>query len=99
MKKAEREHLARVAELGCVACYVQAGVWGTPGEIHHIRHGQGFGQRAGNYDVICLCEPGHHRNNDKEAGKVAIHGNTGCGAFEALYGTEEELLEITRNNL
>lgn len=45
MKKAEREHLNKVAELGCVACYVQAGVWGTPGEIHHLRAGQGREQR------------------------------------------------------
>lgn len=98
MKKADKEHLGKLAALGCVACYVQYGVWGTPGEIHHIRDGQGFAQRGDHQDAICLCV-GHHRHDDKQAGKVAIHGNTGRKTFESNYGTERELLEITRQNL
>lgn len=94
MKKAEREHVNKVAELGCVACYVQAGVWGTPGEIHHIREGQGMAQRAGWGQVICLCT-NHHRNSGN--GKLAIHA--GKLSFTNEYGTESELLDLTLNSI
>ncbi|WP_333498532.1 Ref family recombination enhancement nuclease [Kluyvera sp. CHPC 1.2972] len=94
MKKAEREHVNKVAELGCVACYVQAGVWGTPGEIHHIREGQGMAQRAGWKQVICLCT-NHHRNSGN--GKLAIHA--GKLSFTNAYGTESELLDLTLNSI
>ncbi|MGG8042494.1 Ref family recombination enhancement nuclease [Klebsiella aerogenes] len=98
MRKAEREHVNKVAELGCVACYVQAGVWGTPGEIHHIRAGQGAAQRAGWYEVLCLCV-GHHRHDDKRAGKIAVHGNTGYKTFTSTYGSEQDLLNLTLENI
>lgn len=97
-RKAEREHVSRVAELGCVACFVQAGVWGTPGEIHHIREGQGASQRAGWFEVICLCV-GHHRHDDSQANKIAVHGNSGYRTFTNNYGTERELLNITLRNI
>lgn len=97
-RKAEKEHVSRVAELGCVACFVQAGIWGTWGEIHHIREGQGAAQRAGWFEVICLCV-GHHRHDDKQAGKIAIHGNSGYKAFTNNYGSERELLNITLSNI
>lgn len=96
MKKAEREHVNRVAELGCVACYVQSGEWFTPGEIHHIREGQGAAQRAGWFEVICLCV-GHHRHNDKVAKKIAVHA--AYKTFAATYGDERELLALTLNNI
>ncbi|HCL5072914.1 TPA: hypothetical protein N2F43_002178 [Salmonella enterica] len=98
MKKAEREHVNKVAGLGCVACYVQAGVWGTPGEIHHTRTNCGAGQRSDWYEVICLCV-GHHREDDRGANKIAIHGNTGHKVFTATYGTEQELLDLTLSNI
>lgn len=98
MKKAERAHVDKVASLGCVACFVQSGEWFTPGEIHHIREGQGAAQRSGWMEVLCLCE-GHHRNDDKRAGKIAIHGNTGRRSFVAAYGTERELLDLTMSNI
>lgn len=92
--KAERLHASKVAELGCVACYVQAGVWGTPGEIHHIREGQGLSQRSSWWDVICLCT-GHHRGGVQV--KTAVH--TEYKKFTAEYGTETELLELTKKNI
>ncbi|WP_183271529.1 Ref family recombination enhancement nuclease [Buttiauxella sp. A111] len=98
MKKAEREHVNKVAELGCVACFVQSGEWFTPGEIHHIREGQGAAQRASWLEVLCLC-PGHHRVDDRKARKIAIHGNTGRRSFVVAYGTERELLALTTENL
>ncbi|TKV08244.1 hypothetical protein FDX19_15515 [Citrobacter sp. wls619] len=92
--KAEKAHVGKVAELGCVACFIQAGVWGTPGEIHHIREGQGAAQRSGWFEVICLCT-NHHRNSGD--GKLAIHA--GKESFTRAYGKEQELLILTLENI
>ena len=54
MNKAEKEHLSRVANVGCIVCRMQ-GNEESPAEIHHIRSGQGISQRASNYEVIPLC--------------------------------------------
>jgi len=90
--KAEKEHMSKVAALGCVACRL-IGYYDTPAELHHPRSGQGVGQRASNFDVIPLC-PTHHRQGGYG---VAIHA--GKKAFEDKFGTENELLELTRRLL
>ena len=59
--------MARVAELGCIACQL-LGYGQTPAQVHHIRDGQGMQQRAGNYLVLPLCLE-HH------TGKHGIHGD------------------------
>lgn len=76
MTKAERTHLNKVAELGCIICRM-------PAEIHHLRTGVGLGQRSGK--VIPLC-PSHHRTGGHG---VAYHA--GKRLFEANFGTELEL--------
>lgn len=87
MKKSERVRFGRLAEMGCILCR-HIGTPGTPPEIHHLRSGQGLGQRAKNDRTIPLC-PEHHR------GKTGIHG-MGRKAFERHYGkTEMELLDMT----
>lgn len=91
MTRAERQHLSRVAGLGCILC-ARLGTPGTPAEIHHLRDGQGMGQRAGNFDTIGLCAY-HHR------GPQGYHG-MGKRLFEAVYGvTERELLSNVRRLL
>ncbi len=57
----ERAHMDRVASLGCLICH-------APAEVHHIRQGQGMGQRASHYLTVPLC-PEHHR------GTTGIHGD------------------------
>lgn len=90
MTKAERAHLSRIAEQGCVLCS-HLGYGRTPAEIHHLRHGMGMGQRNNNATVIALC-PEHHR------GATGYHG-LGRRAFERMYGvTELELLAISQKN-
>jgi hypothetical protein len=84
--KKEREHLSRVKELGCLIC-------NRPAEIHHLRTGQGMGQRASHYNTIPLC-PEHHRTGGYG---VAIHA--GQKTFEAQNGTEIELLRLTLEKL
>jgi hypothetical protein len=81
--KAEKEHYAKVANLGCSLCRY-LGYGESPPELHHIRRA---GKRS-NAPVIPLC-PEHHRGN------TGIHG-MGRKAFEREYKvTEEQLLELT----
>jgi hypothetical protein len=85
MTKAEREHLSRVAALGCIVCR-QLGHGETPAELHHIRTGHGIAQRADNFSVIPLCHQ-HHRNGGHG---VAIHA--GRQTWQRIFGTEQQLL-------
>jgi hypothetical protein len=81
--KAEKQHYAKVANLGCSLCRY-LGYGESPPELHHIRRA---GKRT-NAPVIPLC-PEHHRGN------TGIHG-MGRKAFEKEYKvTEEELLDQT----
>lgn len=80
-----KDHLSRVAALGCVVCR-NAGFGATPAEVHHLREGQGGAQRASDYLTIPLC-PEHHRGGD------SIHGAR--KAFQARYGSELDLLAQT----
>ena len=87
MKLAERQHLGRIAALGCIACN-HLGYSDTPAEIHHIRDGVGKGQRASHFEAIPLC-PAHHRGT--EGLKVpSIHGSK--NNFIKRFGTERQLL-------
>ena len=76
----EREHLSKVASLGCLVCQ-------RPANVHHIRPiGLGMGMRSSHYQTIPLCRE-HHQ------GQFSIHN---CKEqFEAMYGTEAELLQRT----
>ncbi len=87
MKSKERQHLSKVAAIGCIACR-KLGFYDTPCEIHHIREGVGMGQRNTHYNVIGLCHT-HHRT-----GSDAIHQSK--VNFESKFGTELELLEETK---
>lgn len=91
MTKAEKRHLNAVADLGCILCAV-LGTPGTPAEIHHLRDGQGMGQRSSHFDAIGLCAY-HHRGDE------GYHG-MGKRRFEAVYGvTERQLLSNVRRLL
>lgn len=93
MTKAEREYLSRVADLGCIAC-LQLGIPDTPAEIHHVRHGQGAGQRSKHIGgTLGLC-PAHHRTGGYG---TALHA--GQKAFEKKFGSEQTLLDIVNRRL
>lgn len=89
--KAEREHMAKVAALGCCVCY-NNGYDDTQAEIHHI-NAKAMGMKSSNYHVIPLCHI-HHRTGGYG---VAIHA--GLRAFEKINGTELELLEQVKGML
>ncbi len=85
--KAALLHKHRVAALGCVICR-ELGYGDTPAQIHHIREGQGIGQRASHFLIVPLCRE-HHQ------GASGVHG-LGRRAFEARYRkTELDLLGET----
>lgn len=89
---AEKAHLRRLADLGCIACLEVFG-YASPAEIHHPRSGQGVGQRAGHFEAIPLCAQ-HHRHGGYG---VAIHA--GQREWEKRFGTERELLAAVRRRL
>jgi hypothetical protein len=91
MNTAERNHLNRLAGMGCILCNL-LGYGDTPAQVHHLRDGQGMGQRSNHYHAIPLCYE-HHQGRD------GLHG-LGTRGFERRYGyTEARLLEIVRGRL
>jgi hypothetical protein len=85
----EREWMDRITAFGCIACYID-GHPGTPGAVHHLLRG---GRRIGHLYSICLCDPGHHQNGHPD--KISRH--PWRVRFERQYGTESELLGLSRN--
>lgn len=90
---AERKHMSRVAELGCVVCLRLHGPHDPgPVELHHPRSGAGMAQRSSHMGVLPLCRQ-HHQ------GKLGVHG-LGTKGFPKHYGfTEADLLEDVRTLL
>jgi hypothetical protein len=91
MKKAEKEYIKKVAELGCIVCLLFLGEETEP-NIHHIRSGMGMAMRNDNYNILPLCKC-HHQEGDgtqRWLGQWGFHKNQ--TKFEENYGTEKELL-------
>lgn len=87
----ERRHMGYVAELGCCLCH-HLGYGHTPGHVHHIREGQGMGERSSHFLTTCLC-PEHHQ------GASGIHG-LGTKGFYTRYKMDElDLLAMTIKQL
>lgn len=89
--KAEREHLNRVASIGCIAC-LNLGITGSPAEIHHIKTGLGVGQRASHFDTIPLCF--HHHS---AMGVDGYHKYP--ETWQQKHGRELDLLQQVRDML
>lgn len=73
MNAAERHHVDRVAQVGCIICR-QLGHGFTPCEIHHVAEGSGLRSW---FAVAGLCRE-HHR------GGTGLHG-MGSKRFSAAY--------------
>jgi hypothetical protein len=87
MKKIEKKHLSKVAELGCIAC-TKLGYYNTPAEIHHVKR---FGEKRNHFNVIPLC-PYHHRTS-----KESVHLNPKW--FIETFGSQENLLQEVNENI
>lgn len=86
--KAERRWMDAIRQIGCIVCHLQ-GHPGTPAIVHHILKN---GRRQSHLKTIPLCDPGHHQNGT--GGKISRHPNK--ARFEAAYGTEDYLLQKTK---
>lgn len=62
-------HLARVAALSCVLCDLLGMTQTSKTDVHHIREGQGMGERSSAYLTIPLCHEQCHQ------GPLGIHGD------------------------
>ncbi len=86
--KAEKKRIGIIKrDVGCIACYLDSGMFETPADAHHIISDIS-GNRMGHKYTIPLCPEKHHKY-----GKMSIHG--GAKLFVKTYGTELELLELT----
>ena len=88
--KAERDHMAAVAALGCIVCYLFHDVH-TPASIHHI---DGKTKEGAHFKVIPLCHLHHNAKVDCDK-YTSRHDYK--KRFEKRYGTEEELMKITND--
>ena len=90
--KADKALHDRIAELGCIACHLDGrdNPWVS---IHHI---DGRTKPDAHKKVLALCA-GHHQDGTGLAGLIAVHPFK--AAFEAMYGTQEQLLELTMERL
>jgi hypothetical protein len=89
--KAEKDHYAKLARLGCILCR-QQGITDTdtPVEIHHVRR---YGGKRNTAPAIPLCAY-HHRLGD-----TSYH-SLGAKGFTSYWGiSPEELIDKTNDLL
>lgn len=80
--KPEREWMARIADIGCIACR-NDGI-SSPASVHHIVQGN---RRLGHLFTLPLCHP-HHQGDGRAVPSVHFTKRT----FVARYGSELDLL-------
>ncbi len=90
----EREYMTKVAEFGCIACYIISGQHGTPSAIHHV-HGskRSLSMPEPHKQVLGLCGYHHQGVGEfKEGGYV--HGKR--REFEEMFGSQDSLIQMTQ---
>lgn len=85
MSAASKRYMARVATVPCVLC-TALGIDGVPASVHHIREGQGGGQRAPDWLTVALCHTCHQ-------GPTGFHGDRSLMKIAKL--EELDLLALT----
>ena len=81
--KLEREWMAAIASLGCIACR-KDGIPDSPACVHHIISG---GRRMGHLFTVPLC-PEHHKSDGRNVPSIHYQKRT----FVQRYGSELDLL-------
>jgi len=90
----EREYMSRVAEFGCIACYLLSGQQGTPAAIHHVRGSvRTLSNPEPHKQILGLCG-GHHQGTEKKPGGY-VHGR--LAEFEEMFGSQQSLIEMTQD--
>ena len=90
--KEEKEWMDLITQIGCIVCLVHWDVQ-TPAEVHHI---DGKTKTGSHLKTIPLCYA-HHRSGEDGFAWVSRHPHK--AKFEERYGTDEELLEYTRDEV
>ncbi len=80
--KAEREWMARIVDIGCIACRKDGE--SSPASVHHIVQGN---RRLGHLFTLPLCYP-HHQGD----GRIVPSVHFSKRSFVNSYGSELELL-------
>ena len=87
----DKAWLSRVQSVGCILC-LHLALGETPATVHHVREGQGKGQRASDYLAIPLCKE-HHQ------GTSGYHGLGASGFYQRYRLDELDLLALTLSRL
>ena len=90
--KAEIDFHNQLAQLGCIACWLD----GNYNPVVSIHHMDGRTKPGAHMKVLALCS-GHHQDGTGIPGLIAVH--PWKRRFEAQYGTQEELLDLTHQLL
>lgn len=85
INKAEKEHLGKVAALGCNVCHHE-GRFGVSAEVHHIRQGAGMG------GVTAILKQSRFARCTTEQGNMGWRFMQGR-RWQELYGYERDLLK------
>lgn len=91
--KSDKRYWDSVAQLGCIACKID----GNFNPIVSIHHVDGRTKAGSHRKVLALCA-GHHQDgtgNDKSM--IAVHPYK--ARFEAKYGTQTSLMQLTNKLL
>lgn len=88
--KAEKIHLDKISNMPCVLCDCLGSRQEGRTYVHHIRAGQGGGQRASHYLTLPLCYACHQ-------GDEGLHGSRAL--FNVAKVSELDLLAMTIEKL
>lgn len=91
--KADKEHMSRVVNLGCIICSQFYDYLDVPCEIHHVI---GKTKPGAHRMVLPLCVT-HHRGGSDEDGHVSRHPYK--KRFETRYASETDLLKMVKGAL
>jgi hypothetical protein len=87
----------KVAEFGCICCYIISGHQGTPAAIHHVYGSKrSLSMPEPHKQVLGLCG-WHHQGVGEEKPGGYVHGK--LREFEESFGTQEYLLKLTLENI
>lgn len=92
MTKHEQLYISKVVNLGCFLCRAM-NYGASPAEAHHVREGQGMGQRSAHWLTIPVCSHHHRHNIDGLHGQRKAWKLAGFDELDALADTIKALNE------